>query len=137
MTSTNNPLVAREIEALRARLARAEEELAVWREHTAESDLDRLNLMAFKIRQHFKTLPGHATALCLAVLYSSSRPVSYSVLDELIPPRTQSDRDTRAFLSTIVCHARKAVGIDGIVTHRSWGYSMTPQGRAILDPILS
>jgi len=131
MISTN-PLVAREIEALRTRLARAEEELAAWRDHSTESNVDKLQLMAFQLRQHHK-MPGHAVAMALAVLYTSSRPVSYGVLDELIPPKTSEERNTRAFLSTIVCHARKVVGKDGITTHRAWGYSLTPQGRAVLD----
>jgi len=125
-----------ELDELRARLARAEEELAAWRAGDT-SAMDRLRQQALVLRRAFPGLPGHAPALLMAALAASNRAVSYATIDEIIPPKQSAERDGQAFLSTMACYVRKALGPGSIVTHRGHGYAMTPEARERVAAILA
>lgn len=117
-----------EIERLRRELAAAEEELAAWRAVTIDR-ADELTRLALAIRTAFPALPGHGPALYIAALYSANRPLSFAALDDAIPAKQTDNRNCKATLSTLTCHARTALGRDAIKTHRGYGYSLTPVGR--------
>jgi len=125
-----------EIERLRRELAAAEEELAAWRAMTSD-DADLLTRRAHLIKAAYPRMQGFAPALFLAALHASSRPVSYSALDDLVPPKQSQDRVGRAVMNTICCHARNALGKDRIVTIRAYGYALSSQGRAELDAVIA
>jgi hypothetical protein len=125
-----------ELDDLRARLARAEEELEAWRA-TGPGDAERLQLQALVLRRAFPCLPGHASALLMAALAASSRPISYTMIDDIVPPTQSADRKSQSFLSTIVCYVRRALGPGAIITHRGYGYEMTPAARQRVAAILA
>lgn len=125
-----------EIERLRRELAAAEEELAAWRALTAD-DADLLTRRAHAIRAAYPRLPGHAPAMFLAALHSSTRPLTFASLDELIPPKQTTERQNgKAFINVMASHARRILGARAIVTHRAYGYSLSPEARAQLDCVI-
>jgi len=124
-----------ELERLRARIADVEEELAAWR-GMSEVDAETHRLLAYNIRDAFE-MPGLQPAKLIATLYHSPRPISYDVLDELMPSTIGDDRKFRTLFNTLACYARRALGQDAIRTLRGWGYELTPAGRALVEAELA
>jgi predicted TIM-barrel fold metal-dependent hydrolase len=125
------------IDALRREVAELREENEAWMKISERGSDKGIEFDAWAIRRHVATR-GIAPARCLAVLYrANGAPVSTERLDAANP--TRLDRDlvrTRHHIAAWIHYARKAVGHANVINHYGAGYSLTPEGLAIVRAFL-
>ena len=136
-----------EVDALRAKLAAAEQELDAWRSYdrdkgdTVSGDATIVDdvVKVWTFRKAYPSVRTNVAARMAMALYATPHPLTVERLDELVPMSWARNggerRDLRAYFGTLACYLRKAMGRESIVTINSYGYALSPMGREKLAAV--